>query len=144
MLSRRDSESKTSIPAQNEMTRTDDFGPFKKRKKTCWPIILFNYNLPPEICFWKKNCIHVATIPGPKKPWDWDSFCWPLTQELIQLEMGVKAFDTISCSIFLQHVYLILAFGDIPAMALIMRMKGQNGISPCRICDINNHGINIC
>jgi hypothetical protein len=115
---------------------TDGFGPFKKRKKTCWPIILFNYNLPPEIRFRKKYCIHVATIPGPKKPWDWDSFFWPLAQELIQLEMGVKAYDAISLSIFLQHVYLILAFGDIPAMALIMRMKGQNGIRPCRICNI--------
>src|SRR6266540_6593398 len=102
----------------------------------CWPIILFNYNLPPEVCFQKKYCIHVATVPGPKKPWDWDSFCWPLAQELIQLEMGVKAFDAISLSIFLLHAYLILVFGDIPAMALVMRMKGQNGISPCRICEI--------
>jgi hypothetical protein len=115
---------------------TDGFGPFKKRKQTCWPIILFNYNIPPEFRFRKKYCIHVATVPGPKKPWDWDSFCWPLVQELIQLEMGVKAFDAVSLSLFLLHAYLILAFGDIPAMALIMCMKGQNGISPCRICDI--------
>ena len=115
---------------------TDGFGPFKKRKQTCWPIILFNYNIPPEFHFRKKYCIHVVTVPGPKKPWDWDSFCWPLAQELIQLEMGVKAFDAVSLSLFLLHVYLILAFGDIPAMALIMRMKEQNGISPCQICDI--------
>ncbi len=115
---------------------TDGFAPFKKRNKTCWPIILFNYNLPPEIHFQKKYCIHVATVPGPKKPWDWDSFCWPLAEELIQLEMGVKTFDAISLSLFLLHAYLILAFGDIPAMALIMHMKGQNGFSPCRICDI--------
>jgi len=115
---------------------TDSFAPFKKRNKTCWPIILFNYNLPPEICFQKKYCIHVATVLGPKKPWDWDSFCWPLVQELIQLEMGVKTFDAISLTIFLLHAYLILAFGDIPAVALIMCMKGQNGISPCRICNI--------
>jgi hypothetical protein len=114
----------------------DSFGPFKKRKQTCWPIILFNYNIPAEFHFQKKYCIHVATVPGPKKPWDWDSFCWPLAQELIQLEMGVKAFDAISLLLFLLHAYLILAFGDIPAMALIMCMKGQNGISPCRICDI--------
>ena len=46
--------------------------------------------------------------------------------------MGVKAFDVVSLSLFLLHAYLILAFGDIPTMA---RMKGQNGISPCRICD---------
>ena len=115
---------------------TDGFAPFKRRDATCWPIILFNYNLPPELRFQKKYCIHVATVPGPKKPWDWDSFCWPLVQELIQLELGVKTFDTISQAIFLLHAYLILAFGDIPAIALIMRMKGQNGISPCRICDI--------
>jgi hypothetical protein len=115
---------------------TDGFAPFKKHSKTCWPIILFNYNIPPELQFQKTYCIHVATVPGPKKPWDWDSFCWPLAQELIQLEMGVKAFDAISLSIFLLHAYLILVFGDIPAMALVMRMKGQNGISPCRICEI--------
>ena len=115
---------------------TDGFTPFKKHDKTCWPIILFNYNLPPVIRFQQKYCIHVATIPGPKKPWDWDSFCWPLIQELLQLEQGIKAFDAISQRLFLLHAYLILAFGDIPAMALIMRMKGQNGIRPCRICNI--------
>ena len=98
--------------------------------------IAFIIDLPPELRFQKKYCIHIATVPGPKKPWDWDSFCWPLVQELIQLELGVKTFDTISQAIFLLHAYLILAFGDIPAIALIMRMKGQNGISPCRICDI--------
>jgi len=115
---------------------TDGFAPFKRRNKTCWPIILFNYNLPPEIRFQKKYCIHVRTVPGPKKPWDWDSFCWPLVQELVQLEIGVQAFDAVSMVLFLLHAYLILAFGDIPAVALIMRMKGQNAIVPCRMCDI--------
>jgi hypothetical protein len=123
---------------------TDGFAPFKKRNQTCWPIILFNYNLPPEVRFQKKYCIHVATVPGPKKPWDWDSFCWPLAQELIQLEMGVKAFDAVGLAIFLLHAYLIVAFGDIPAMALIMCMKGQNGISPCRICNIKAISFNSC
>ena len=46
----------------------DGFAPFKKRNATCWPIILFNYNLPPEICFQKKYCIHVATVPSGKCP----------------------------------------------------------------------------
>ena len=110
---------------------TDSFAPFKQHDKTCWPIILFNYNLPPKIRFLKKYCIHIGTVPGPKKPWDWDSFCWALAEELIQLEIGVQAFDPISQSLFLLHAYLILAFSSIPAMALIMRMKGQNGLSPC-------------
>jgi len=76
----------------------------------CWPIILFNYNLPPEICFQKKHCIHVATVPGLTKPWDWDSFCWPLVQELIQLEMGIKAFDAISQALFLLHSWHLETF----------------------------------
>ena len=46
-----------------------------------------------------------------------------------------RPFHTLS-ALFLLHAYLILAFGDIPAMALVMRMKGQNGIRPCRICNI--------
>ena len=48
----------------------DGFALFKKRNETCWPIILFNYNLHPKIRFQKKYCIHVAMVPGPKKPWD--------------------------------------------------------------------------
>ena len=39
------------------------FALFKRHNKTCWPIILFNYNLPPEIHFQKKYCIHAAS-PG--------------------------------------------------------------------------------
>jgi hypothetical protein len=33
------------------------------------------------------------------------------------------------------HAYLIV-FGDIPAISMIMCMKGHNGISPCRMCNI--------
>jgi hypothetical protein len=31
---------------------------------------------------------------------------------------------------------LIVVFGDIPAISMIMRMKGHNAISPCRMCNI--------
>ena len=115
---------------------TDGFGPFKRRTKTSWPIILFNYNLPPEERFLKKNIISIGNIPGPKKPSDLDSFLWPLIQELLQLEMGVSAFDAISNSVFLLHAYLIAVFGDIPAVSMIMRMKGHNAILPCCMCEI--------
>jgi len=93
---------------------TDGFGPFKHRTKTAWPIILFNYNLPPEERFLKKNIISVGVIPGPKKPGDLDSFLWPLVQELLQLELGVSAFDAITVTVFLLRAYLIVVFGDIP------------------------------
>jgi hypothetical protein len=115
---------------------TDGFGPFKHRTKTAWPIILFNYNLPPEERFLKRNIISIGVVPGPKKPCDFDSFLWPLVQELLQLEIGVSAFDAITKVVFLLHAYLIVVFGDIPAVSMIMRMKGHNAISPCRMCTI--------
>ena len=34
---------------------TDGFAPFRCRKHTCWPLILFNYNLPPNIRFHLKH-----------------------------------------------------------------------------------------
>jgi Transposase family tnp2 len=75
-------------------------------------------------------------IPGPKKPCNLDSFLWPLVQELLQLEIGVSAFDAITKAIFLLHAYLIIVFGDIPVVSMIMHMKGHNAISPCHMCTI--------
>ncbi|PPR00725.1 hypothetical protein CVT24_000949 [Panaeolus cyanescens] len=115
---------------------TDGFSPFDRRDKTCWPILLFNYNLPPETRFKKENCINVGTIPGPLKPKDWDSFCFALFEELVRLEIGVEAYDGLREELFLLRAFLILVFGDIPAVALMMRMKGQNGLRPCRSCNI--------
>jgi Transposase family tnp2 len=115
---------------------TDGFAPFKKRKQTTWPIILFNYNLPPDIRIHSGNIIDLGTMPGPKKPKDADSYLFPAVQELMQLEQGVTAFDTLSESLFVMRAYLIRVFGDIPAMSMLMRMKGHNGTCPCRMCDI--------
>ena len=113
---------------------TDGFCPFKRRNKAAWPLILFNYNLPPEERFSKKNIISLGSIP--KKPLDLDSFLWPLVQELLQLAIGVPAFDALSKELFTLFAFLIVVFGDIPAVSMIMRMKGHNAIAPCRMCEI--------
>lgn len=68
---------------------TDGFGPFKKRKQSCWPLVAFNYNLPPQIRIHLPICL--GTIPGPKQPKNLDSFLIPLIDELIQLMHGVPA-----------------------------------------------------
>ena len=67
-----------------------------------------------------------------------DSFLWMLVQELLQLEIGVSAPDSIaqvSCQLhfyfiiisnlilqvlFELHAYLIVVFGNIPAISMIM------------------------
>ena len=113
---------------------TDGFAPFKKRKHTCWPLILFNYNLPPEIRFLIQHIICIGVIPGPKKPKDFDSFLWPVVEELLDLSSGVRAFDVTAPAMFSLRAFLIHAFGDMPAISMVMRMKGHNGIIPCRMC----------
>lgn len=115
---------------------TDGFAPFNKRKSTAWPLILFNYNLPPDIRFNVNQILALGVIPGPKKPQDCDSFLWPFLQEMFHLANGVRAFDILTATLFLLHAYLIVVFGDIPAIAMIMRMKGHNGLCPCRMCEI--------
>jgi Transposase family tnp2 len=115
---------------------TDGFAPFRRRKSTAWPLILFNYNLPPEIRFHLCHILCVGVILGPKKPKDFDSFLWPLVVELLRLQNGVRAFDVITMELFALHAHLILCFGDMPAVSMVMWMKGHNGLLPCCMCKI--------
>lgn len=115
---------------------TDGFAPFRRRKLTAWPLLLFNYNLPPTDRFKKRHTIRVGVIPGPRKPWDCDSFLVPMVEEFVKLAHGVQGFDGLTRSAFVLRAYLLLIFGDIPAVSMLMRMKGHNGVSPCRLCKI--------
>jgi hypothetical protein len=116
---------------------TDGYAPFKNRRKTAWPLIIYNYNLPPETRFLEENVLFLGVIPGPNKPKDFDSFLWPLIEELLVLEgPGVDAWDAVARETFRLHAHLLLVFGDIPAVSMAMRMKGHNGFSPCRYCEI--------
>jgi hypothetical protein len=115
---------------------TDGVGPFKTRKVTCWPLIVFNYNLPTDLMFLLEYIMSLGVIPGPNKPKDVDSFLWAFGEEMLQLANGVRTFDIIESEFFMLRAFLILAFGDIPAISMLMRMKGHNGICPCRMCTI--------
>ncbi|PIL25594.1 hypothetical protein GSI_11342 [Ganoderma sinense ZZ0214-1] len=115
---------------------TDGFAPFKRRTKTAWPLILFNYNLRPDIRTHLDNILGLGVIPGPKKPVDFDSFLWPAVHEFLRLSVGVYAYDALSNAFFALRAYLILIFGDILAVSMVMRMKGHNGACPCRMCEI--------
>ena len=110
---------------------TDGFAPWRKRKYMAWPILIINYNLPPEKQNHLKNLIPISNIPGPKKPKDMDSFLCPLVEELMKLSDGVRAFDARTGSLFRLRAFLLLAFGDIPVVSFLLKMKGHNGVSSC-------------
>ena len=98
----------------------DGFCPFKRQNQTCWPIILFNYNLPPEIQFLLWFILCVGVILGPHKPKDLDSYAYPLIMELLKFLSGIATFDIEQDKMFQLHACLIAVFGDKPAIAMIM------------------------
>ncbi|KAF5366150.1 hypothetical protein D9758_005818 [Tetrapyrgos nigripes] len=117
---------------------TDGFAPFKKWSKTAWPIILINYNLPPDVRCHLEHILSLGVIPGPTKPHNWDSFLWPLMEELSQLasDRDVPTVDILESVLFPLQAHIITVFGDIPAMSMVMKMKGHNGKWPCCLCMI--------
>lgn len=115
---------------------TDGYGVFTRGQAMAWPLIIFNYNLPPQICFHSENILALGVIPGPNKPGDIDSFLVPLANELFQLASSVEAFDVLSGSTFRLRAFLLLVFGNFPAVVMLMKMKGVNAISPCQSCRI--------
>ena len=110
---------------------TDGVGPFRRRKATCWPLLVYNYNLPPTERFHNDNAICLGEVPGPYKPKDMDSFLYPAAQELLQLAVGVEAWDAVQEEKFILHAFFVTVFGDIPALSMLLCVKGHNARSPC-------------
>jgi hypothetical protein len=113
---------------------TDGMCPFKRRKNSCWPLILVNLNLPPEERTHTENLICIGVIPGPKSPKNLGSFLWPLVDELLQLASGVMAVDISTRKLFSLRAHLLAVFGDIPAITKLLEFVGHNGRYPCRFC----------
>ena len=107
---------------------------FSRRQHSVWPVILINYNLPPKVRTRRDRILCYGVIPGTVK--NLDSYMVPLYDELKKLAEGVSTLDPWEEELFWQHVYLILGFGDYPGIAKLTRMKGHNGLHPCRFCEI--------
>ena len=117
---------------------TDSYLLYRRRRKgpCATPIVLQNYNLPPSSRARIVNLICVGVIPGPRQPKDIASFLTPLDDELADLARGVPTFDVTTRKMFQLHAYLLFKLGDIIAVEKFMKIKGHNGIFPCRSCNI--------
>ena len=115
---------------------SDGFSPFKKQKHSAWPLIVFNYNFSLLTQFWLNNILCLGVIPGPKAPKDIDSFLIPLVDKLVLLAEGIKTFDRSDSEFFDLWAHLIKIFGNMPAKAKLMQMKGHNTIKPCHMCNV--------
>ncbi|KAJ7211543.1 hypothetical protein B0H12DRAFT_1033453 [Mycena haematopus] len=64
------------------------------------------------------------------------SFLIPYDDELALLARGIPTFDALTQADFILHAYNILEMGDIIALEKLLNIKGHNGYSPCRSCEI--------
>ena len=117
----------------------DGFPIFNRRNLSAWPVILINFSLPPDIRTHLAHLLCYGVIPSPKAVKDMDSFLYPLYRELKKLARGITSLDLRAKEKFLLHAFLLLIFGDMPAVTKVMRMKGHNSFCPCRFCEI--HGV---
>ena len=112
---------------------------FNKEKNSAWPVILINLDLPPKIRTCLRWLLCYAIVPAPTMVKNLDSYLIPLYEELAGLAKGSVTLDPWAEEFFWLHVYLILAFGDYPALTKLTHMKGHNSLCPCRFCEI--HGV---
>ena len=60
----------------------DGYQIFRQKTDDCWVFLFLNNNLPQEVRVKKENLMITLIIPGPKQPQDFNSFLYPLIQEM--------------------------------------------------------------
>ena len=119
------------------------------------PVILINLNIPPTERYKVSNIMACMAIPGPGEPKNWDSFVFPLIQELRKLRgdqetgniqaidgdckqnFNLRAYVTVVTGKFnpLYSITNLIHTGDGPAAAIAMGLKKPgNAFRPCRSC----------
>ncbi|XP_020873405.1 uncharacterized protein LOC110226357 [Arabidopsis lyrata subsp. lyrata] len=119
---------------------TDGFNPFnmKNTRYSCWPVLLVNYNLPPDLCMKKENIMLTLLIPGPQQPGNSiDVYLEPLIEDLCHLwDNGELTYDAFSKSTFTLKAMLLWTISDFPAYGNLAgcKVKGKMG---CPLCGKN-------
>lgn len=115
---------------------SDGFCLFDSGSGTCWPLVLFNFNLTPEERVHTRQILSVGLIPGPKKPEDFDSFHLPISGGAFATHNWSAYTGCRPGKFFYTQGASPLCFrGYTPAVSMIMHMKGAGSFHPCRMCN---------
>ncbi|CDO70568.1 hypothetical protein BN946_scf184579.g24 [Trametes cinnabarina] len=106
----------------------------KRAGPSATPILLQNYNLPPDLRIHLDHLFCLGIIGGPNQPKRLHTFLIPFEEECVQLAHGVSTYDALKRELFLLHAYCILCLGDIIAILKALNMRGVNAVVPCRTC----------
>ena len=111
---------------------------FKRKRNgpSATPLIIQIYNLPPMIRTPLPNLVSLGVIPPPHAPKDLPSFLFPFDEECAKLAYGVHTFNAVTKSHFPMRAYRLFTLGDMVSMNAELGIKGHNGFSPCRSCEM--------
>lgn len=120
---------------------TDAYLLFQRKRAgpSATPILLQNYNLPPQLRTHLEHLICIGVIGGPKQPKLLHTFLIPFENECAALAHGVETHDSLHCELFVLHAYCIFCLGDIIAIMKLLNLRGVNAMVPCRSCRIRGY-----
>ena len=114
-----------------------------------WPVIVFPYNLPLNMCMRKEYNFLTLMVPGPYSLGKClDVYMRPLIDELQGLwENGLPTFDRHGQTSFMMKAAVIWTISDYPAYGMFSGQQTK-GYKACPVCldDINSsrHADKIC
>ncbi|OAD66599.1 C2H2-type zinc finger transcription factor [Phycomyces blakesleeanus NRRL 1555(-)] len=88
-----------------------------------------------KLIYTNKYLLQLAILPGPKKPTHLDSFLIPIINELQDLEAHGLVVKHNRVELCRSKVYLLLASGDIPAVADMAHIGSHTSLFGCRFCE---------
>ncbi len=119
---------------------TDGFNPFGEKSSSCstWPVMFFNYNLPPWLVTKRFFVILSLIIPGPEsvKVANFDVYLEPVIEELEELWKGVAGLDILQplgCRAFVLKAMLMWTIHDFLGYGLVSGCQHQ-GYKACPPC----------
>ena len=104
-----------------------------------WVFIWIIHNLPPELRYMKAFVIPGAIVPGPKKPWDLNSFLFPSLYHVAALQReGLKLYDASLGAVVPRAVpSIIMGTADSLGSTAMSGMVGHSGKYGCRLyCEV--------
>ncbi|XP_004298273.1 PREDICTED: uncharacterized protein LOC101301486 [Fragaria vesca subsp. vesca] len=122
---------------------TDEFNPIGNMNLSysIWPVIVFPYNLPPNMCMRKEYNFLTLMVPGPCSLGKClDVYMRPLIDELQELwENRLPTFDRHGQTSFMMKAAVIFTISDFPAYGMLFGQQTKR-YKACPVCidDVNS------
>lgn len=109
--------------------------PFKSTPYDMWPFLCMIIKLEPSKRVNTVNMLPLLCVPVPRAPKDLVSFLDPFIEEMHELSSGRECVLWNGDRVVVR-CHLLFICGDLPAIAKLCHLKGSNGYSPCRYCNV--------